>query len=54
MSRLRSAAEAALDRRSFLAATGAVGISAGIGLALRPEHAAQAAPPSVAPAAPAA
>ncbi|MBT2493663.1 TIGR03767 family metallophosphoesterase [Streptomyces sp. ISL-96] len=51
MSRLRSAAEAALDRRSFLAATGAVGISAGIGLALRPEHAAQAAPPSAPPAA---
>ncbi|MBT2527161.1 TIGR03767 family metallophosphoesterase [Streptomyces sp. ISL-99] len=40
MSRLRSAAEAALDRRSFLAATGAVGISAGVGLALRPDHAA--------------
>ncbi|MGX1887326.1 TIGR03767 family metallophosphoesterase [Streptomyces sp. NPDC055287] len=59
MSRLRSAAEAALDRRSFLAATGAVGISAGIGLALRPDHGAQAgtvaAPgPAGAPAAPAA
>ncbi|OEJ26865.1 metallophosphoesterase [Streptomyces agglomeratus] len=58
MSRLRSAAEAALDRRSFLAATGAVGVSAGIGLALRPDtHArtvAAAGPPGAAPAAPAA
>ncbi|MFD5102453.1 TIGR03767 family metallophosphoesterase [Streptomyces albidochromogenes] len=42
MPRLRSAAEAVLDRRSFLAATGAVGVAAGIGLALRPDHAAQA------------
>ncbi|MGW7052688.1 TIGR03767 family metallophosphoesterase [Streptomyces sp. NPDC054887] len=59
MSRLRSAAEAALDRRSFLAVTTAVGVSAGIGLALRPDHAAGAgavaAPaPAGAPAAPAA
>ncbi|MBT2505253.1 TIGR03767 family metallophosphoesterase [Streptomyces sp. ISL-98] len=55
MSRLRSAAEAALDRRSFLAATGAVGVSAGLGLTFRQEHgaAAPAEPPAVA-AAPAA
>ncbi|HET6855480.1 MAG TPA: TIGR03767 family metallophosphoesterase [Streptomyces sp.] len=38
MSRLRSA----LDRRSFLAATGAVGASAGLGVVLRPD---QGAPP---------
>ncbi|MDX2843294.1 twin-arginine translocation signal domain-containing protein, partial [Streptomyces ipomoeae] len=39
MSRIRSVAAAATnpDRRAFLAATGAVGLSAGIGLALRPD-----------------
>ncbi|MGW0709656.1 TIGR03767 family metallophosphoesterase [Streptomyces sp. NPDC002643] len=39
MSRIRSVAAAAThpDRRAFLATTGAVGIAAGIGLALRPE-----------------
>ncbi|MGR8010538.1 TIGR03767 family metallophosphoesterase [Streptomyces hypolithicus] len=37
MSRLSSAAESALDRRTFLAATGAVGVSAGLGIALGPE-----------------
>jgi metallophosphoesterase (TIGR03767 family) len=37
MSRIRSVAAAtSRDRRAFLAATGAVGLSAGIGLALRP------------------
>jgi hypothetical protein len=45
MSRIRSVAAAATnpDRRAFLAATGAVGLSAGIGLALRPETDAHAA-----------
>ncbi|MFJ2261235.1 TIGR03767 family metallophosphoesterase [Streptomyces sp. NPDC087844] len=36
MSRIRSVATAARDRRAFLAATGAVSLSAGIGFALRP------------------
>ncbi|WP_328581106.1 TIGR03767 family metallophosphoesterase [Streptomyces sp. NBC_00370] len=55
MSRIRSAVTA-LDRRSFLAATGAVGVSAGIGLALGAgggSDAAAAAPESSAPAVPA-
>ncbi|MDX2762133.1 TIGR03767 family metallophosphoesterase [Streptomyces europaeiscabiei] len=48
MSRIRSVAAAATnpDRRAFLAATGAVGLAAGVGFALRPEtdaHAATAA-----------
>ncbi|MCX4634409.1 TIGR03767 family metallophosphoesterase [Streptomyces sp. RPA4-5] len=53
MSRIRSAA-ATLDRRTFLAATGAVGAATGLGLALGPERAAQAATvsPGPAPAAP--
>ncbi|MGW8976625.1 TIGR03767 family metallophosphoesterase [Streptomyces platensis] len=54
MSRIRSAA-ATLDRRTFLAATGAVGAATGLGLAFGPERAAQAATvsPGPAPAAPA-
>ncbi|HSX95917.1 MAG TPA: twin-arginine translocation signal domain-containing protein, partial [Streptomyces sp.] len=38
MSRIRSVAAAATnpDRRAFLAATGAVGLAAGAGFALRP------------------
>ncbi|MCF3142380.1 TIGR03767 family metallophosphoesterase [Streptomyces platensis] len=53
MSRIRSAA-ATLDRRTFLAATGAVGAATGLGLAFGPERAAQAATvsPGPAPAAP--
>ncbi|MDX3519065.1 TIGR03767 family metallophosphoesterase [Streptomyces scabiei] len=45
MSRIRSVAAAAThpDRRAFLAATGAVGLAAGAGFALRPETAAHAA-----------
>ncbi|GAA5615770.1 TIGR03767 family metallophosphoesterase [Streptomyces platensis] len=52
MSRIRSAAT--LDRRTFLAATGAVGAATGLGLAFGPERAAQAATvsPGPAPAAP--
>ncbi|MDJ0463596.1 TIGR03767 family metallophosphoesterase [Streptomyces sp. H27-C3] len=44
MSRLRSAA--ALDRRSFLAATGAVGASAGLGVVIRPDQGAPTPPRS--------
>ncbi|MGA4879770.1 TIGR03767 family metallophosphoesterase [Streptomyces lydicamycinicus] len=53
MSRIRSAA-ATLDRRTFLAATGAVGAATGLGLAFGPDRAAQAATvsPGPAPAAP--
>jgi len=53
MSRIRSAA-ASLDRRTFLAATGAVGAATGLGLAFGPERSAQAATvsPGPAPAAP--
>ncbi|MDX2895952.1 TIGR03767 family metallophosphoesterase, partial [Streptomyces scabiei] len=45
MPRIRSVAAAAThpDRRAFLAATGAVGLAAGAGFALRPETAAHAA-----------
>lgn len=45
MSRIRSVAAAATnpDRRAFLAATGAVGLAAGVGFALRPETEAHAA-----------
>ncbi|MFI5526049.1 TIGR03767 family metallophosphoesterase [Streptomyces platensis] len=52
MSRIRSAAS--LDRRTFLAATGAVGAATGLGLAFGPDRAAQAATvsPGPAPAAP--
>lgn len=50
MSRIRSvAAVPALNRRTLLAATGAVSLSAGIGLALRPDSAAHAATPGQAP-----
>ncbi|MET9905059.1 TIGR03767 family metallophosphoesterase, partial [Streptomyces sp. NPDC006446] len=46
MPRIRSvAAVPALNRRTLLAATGAVSLSAGIGLALRPESPAHAAVP---------
>src|SRR5688500_9867911 len=38
MSRIRSVATSVRDRRAFLAATGAVSLSAGIGLALRPDR----------------
>ncbi|MFD5396457.1 TIGR03767 family metallophosphoesterase [Streptomyces sp. NPDC127097] len=53
MSRIRSAATS-LDRRTFLAATGAVGAATGLGLAFGPDRAAQAATvsPGPAPAAP--
>ncbi|MEU8685203.1 TIGR03767 family metallophosphoesterase [Streptomyces sp. NPDC048611] len=53
MSRIRSAA-ATLDRRTFLAATGAVGAATGLGLAFGPDRTAQAATvsPGPAPAAP--
>ncbi|GGK46027.1 TIGR03767 family metallophosphoesterase [Streptomyces flaveus] len=37
MSRIRSVATSVRDRRAFLAATGAVSLSAGIGFALRPD-----------------
>ncbi|MFE1177435.1 TIGR03767 family metallophosphoesterase [Streptomyces sp. NPDC058773] len=52
MSRIRSAAS--LDRRTFLAATGAVGAATGLGLAFGPDRPAQAATvtPGPAPAAP--
>ncbi|MGW3010751.1 TIGR03767 family metallophosphoesterase [Streptomyces sp. NPDC001219] len=52
MSRIRSAAT--LDRRTFLAATGAVGAATGLGLAFGPDRTAQAATvsPGPAPAAP--
>ncbi|MFC7257668.1 TIGR03767 family metallophosphoesterase [Streptomyces lutosisoli] len=50
MSRIRSvAAVPALNRRTLLAATGAVSLSTGIGLALRPDSAAHAATPGQAP-----
>lgn len=48
MSRIRSVVAATTnpDRRAFLAATGAVGLAAGAGFALRPETAAHAAAPT--------
>ncbi|MEU0436659.1 TIGR03767 family metallophosphoesterase [Streptomyces sp. NPDC006290] len=50
MPRIRSVATVpALDRRTLLAATGAVSLSAGIGLALRPESPAHAATPGQSP-----
>lgn len=49
MPRPHSAAATVRDRRAFLATTGAVGLSAGIGLALRPAAGAPAAPERAAP-----